>query len=125
MIINFKIISTDKYVGVNIKGEMFFYFITNISTCFFCFLKNLFESVNCTEDYIEIRDGYYHNSTVLDKFCGDKTNYTVVSKTSRLLITYVNRHASEGYRGFIADYEGKCKESRTEYIFTSLTFFFL
>ncbi|XP_061399861.1 dorsal-ventral patterning protein tolloid [Musca vetustissima] len=70
---------------------------------------NLLSSPDCSKDYIEIRDGYWHKSPVIQRLCGNHTSVTIKSDSSRMLISYVNRHGgSKGYRGFIADFEVVC-----------------
>lgn len=58
-------------------------------------------------DYLEIRDGYWYKSPVIKRLCGNVTEETVKSSSSRMLINYVNHHAIKGFRGFSADFEGK------------------
>ncbi|XP_013102687.2 dorsal-ventral patterning protein tolloid [Stomoxys calcitrans] len=71
---------------------------------------NLLSSTDCSEDYIEVRDGYWHKSPVIQRLCGNHTSVTIKSDSSRMLISYVNRHGggSKGYRGFTADFEVVC-----------------
>ncbi|XP_017774281.1 PREDICTED: tolloid-like protein 1 [Nicrophorus vespilloides] len=67
------------------------------------------KSTNCSDDYIEIRDGYWHKSTLLGKFCGSgKIQGSIISTGSRMLVTYVTRNPS-GHRGFTANYEAVCR----------------
>ena len=56
---------------------------------------------------MEIRDGYWHKSPVIQRLCGNHSAVTVRSDSSRMLISYVNRRSVKGFRGFIADFEGK------------------
>ncbi|XP_037806363.1 dorsal-ventral patterning protein tolloid [Lucilia sericata] len=69
---------------------------------------NLFLSPDCTDDYVEIRDGYWHKSPVIQRLCGNHTSVTIKSDSSRMLISYVNRRSIKGFRGFIADFEVVC-----------------
>ncbi|KAJ8911951.1 hypothetical protein NQ315_012762 [Exocentrus adspersus] len=62
------------------------------------------KSQDCKTDYIEVRDGYWHKSQVLGLFCGTGKFHHIVSKTSRMLITYVAKNP-KGHRGFTASYE--------------------
>lgn len=72
----------------------------------------LLYSGNCTEDYLEIRDGYWHRSPLVRRLCGNVSNELITTDTSRMLISYVNRNAALGYRGFKARFEGECGQSR-------------
>lgn len=64
------------------------------------------KSQDCKTDYIEVRDGYWHKSQILGLFCGTGQFHHIVSKGSRMLITYVAKNP-KGHRGFTASYEGK------------------
>ncbi|KAH8397671.1 hypothetical protein KR215_004540 [Drosophila sulfurigaster] len=69
---------------------------------------NIFKSNNCDTDYLEIRDGYYFKSPLIGRFCGKVANELITSQTSRMLLTYINTHRSEGYRGFKAEFDVVC-----------------
>ncbi|XP_002073258.3 dorsal-ventral patterning protein tolloid [Drosophila willistoni] len=69
---------------------------------------HLMESDDCSEDYLEIRDGYWHRSPLVQRLCGSASNEIITTQTSRMLINYVNRHAGQGYRGFKARFEVVC-----------------
>jgi hypothetical protein len=84
-------------------------------------------SADCEQDYVEIRDGYWHKSPLISttfspsnstfkltklasfqvKYCGNQSKpLVVVSTTDRMLITYkVSGKLLQ--RGFHASYEGK------------------
>lgn len=64
------------------------------------------KSTNCSTDYIEIRDGYWHHSTRLGLFCGTGQYTNIVSTASRMLVTYRAKNF-RGRKGFLANYEGK------------------
>ncbi|XP_022906933.2 protein tolkin-like [Onthophagus taurus] len=65
------------------------------------------KSTDCRTDYLEIRDGYWHKSPLLAKFCGSKAiSGPVVSSGSRMLLTLVMKNG--GHRGFSANYEAVC-----------------
>lgn len=70
----------------------------------------LLQSENCTEDYLEIRDGYWHRSPLVRRLCGNVSDELITTDTSRMLINYVNRNAALGYRGFKARFEGEWAE---------------
>lgn len=60
----------------------------------------------CRNDYLEIRDGYWHKSPLLGRFCGSgKITDLIVSAGSRMLVTYITMNP-KGHRGFTASYEG-------------------
>lgn len=68
---------------------------------------HIFKSNNCRTDYLEIRDGYWHKSPVLGRFCGSgKVNDLIRSTGSRMLLTYINNNRQASMRGFAAHYEG-------------------
>nr|XP_003701332.1 PREDICTED: bone morphogenetic protein 1 isoform X1 [Megachile rotundata] len=71
---------------------------------------NILKSNLCRSDYLEIRDGYWHKSKVLGRYCGNgKIQDPIVSTGSRMLVTYVTSgHQSNGPRGFTASYEAVC-----------------
>ncbi|XP_017020584.1 protein tolkin [Drosophila kikkawai] len=69
---------------------------------------NIFKSNNCETDYLEIRDGYFEKSPLIGRFCGKVANEEIRTESSRMLLTYVNSHRSEGYRGFKAEFDVVC-----------------
>uniref|UniRef100_A0A1B0A8T7 Metalloendopeptidase n=1 Tax=Glossina pallidipes TaxID=7398 RepID=A0A1B0A8T7_GLOPL len=69
---------------------------------------NIFKSEHCQSDYLEIRDGYYHKSPLIARFCGKVSNEALTTDTSRMLLTYVNAHRTNGFRGFKAEFEVIC-----------------
>ncbi|KAH8271408.1 hypothetical protein KR018_009102, partial [Drosophila ironensis] len=69
---------------------------------------HLASSDNCTQDYLEIRDGYWHRSPLVRRLCGNASAEVIATQTSRMLINYVNRNADKGYRGFKATFEVVC-----------------
>lgn len=69
--------------------------------------QDIFKSNNCRTDYLEIRDGYWHKSPVLGRYCGSgKISELIKSTGSRMLVTLTTTHRQEGHRGFAAHYEG-------------------
>uniref|UniRef100_A0A1B6GTE4 Metalloendopeptidase n=2 Tax=Cicadellinae TaxID=33370 RepID=A0A1B6GTE4_9HEMI len=69
---------------------------------------DILKSENCRTDYIEIRDGYWHKSPLLGRYCGSGRIYeSIISAGSRMLITYITSGGSE-HRGFKAVYEAVC-----------------
>nr|XP_046480526.1 bone morphogenetic protein 1 isoform X1 [Neodiprion pinetum] len=70
---------------------------------------DIFTSDYCRSDYIEIRDGYWHKSAVLGRYCGSgRIQEPVISTGSRMLVTYVTSNHHNGHRGFTANYEAVC-----------------
>ncbi|KAG8221973.1 hypothetical protein J437_LFUL014476, partial [Ladona fulva] len=70
---------------------------------------DLFKSENCRSDYLEIRDGYWHKSAVIGRFCGSgRIHEPIVSTGSRMLVTYITSNRQNGHRGFTASYEAVC-----------------
>ncbi|XP_049534973.1 tolloid-like protein 2 isoform X2 [Anopheles darlingi] len=70
---------------------------------------DIFKSNGCRSDYLEIRDGYWHKSTILGKFCGSgKVNELIRSTGSRMLLTYTTTYRQSTMRGFAASYEAIC-----------------
>ncbi|KAL9894888.1 dorsal-ventral patterning protein tolloid-like [Glossina fuscipes fuscipes] len=66
---------------------------------------NILHSSNCSEDYVEIRDGYWYRSPLLERLCGKHATVKLESQSKHMLIKYVNRNAAKGYYGFKANYE--------------------
>uniref|UniRef100_A0A0A1XPB1 Metalloendopeptidase n=1 Tax=Zeugodacus cucurbitae TaxID=28588 RepID=A0A0A1XPB1_ZEUCU len=69
---------------------------------------NIFKSNNCQTDYLEVRDGYYIKSPLIKRFCGKVNGEILKTESSRMLLTYVNTHRMEGYRGFKAEFDVIC-----------------
>ncbi|XP_032593172.1 dorsal-ventral patterning protein tolloid [Drosophila grimshawi] len=68
----------------------------------------LLHTQNCSQDYLEIRDGYWHRSPLVRRLCGSISGEVITTETSRMLISYVNRNAALGYRGFKSRFEVVC-----------------
>nr|XP_018903909.1 PREDICTED: tolloid-like protein 1 isoform X1 [Bemisia tabaci] len=72
-------------------------------------LIDIFITSSCETDYLEIRDGYWHKSNLLGRFCGRSKNpRTVISTGSRMFITYVATKNQVNRLGFEAKYEAVC-----------------
>uniref|UniRef100_A0A182ML92 Metalloendopeptidase n=1 Tax=Anopheles culicifacies TaxID=139723 RepID=A0A182ML92_9DIPT len=70
---------------------------------------DIYKSNSCRSDYLEIRDGYWHKSPILGKFCGSgKVNELIRSTGSRMLLTYTTTFRQATMRGFAANYEAIC-----------------
>ncbi|KDR10358.1 Dorsal-ventral patterning tolloid-like protein 1, partial [Zootermopsis nevadensis] len=70
---------------------------------------DIYDSDNCRTDYIEVRDGYWHKSPLLGRYCGsNRIHNPVISNGSRMLVTYIASTRQNGHRGFMANYEAVC-----------------
>ncbi|KAK2718001.1 protein tolkin-like [Artemia franciscana] len=70
---------------------------------------DLHHSDHCRSDFLEVRDGYWHRSPLLGKFCGTVQNLEpIISNGNRMLVTYVTSSKHLGHRGFAASYEAMC-----------------
>lgn len=70
---------------------------------------DVFKGDNCKYDYVEIRDGYWHKSPLLGRFCGStRLPDPVMSTGSRMLVTFQSSPRQIGYKGFSASYEALC-----------------
>ncbi|XP_046641719.1 tolloid-like protein 1 [Daphnia pulicaria] len=70
---------------------------------------DVFKGDNCKYDYVEIRDGYWHKSPLLGRFCGStRLPDPVMSSGSRMLVTFQSSPRQIGYKGFSASYEALC-----------------
>uniref|UniRef100_A0A0X3NJV3 Metalloendopeptidase n=1 Tax=Schistocephalus solidus TaxID=70667 RepID=A0A0X3NJV3_SCHSO len=63
--------------------------------------------LTCTNDYVEVRDGYYSGSPLIGRYCGKKLPPTLISSKSRLWIEY-RRSAGSLSTGFVAEYQAIC-----------------
>ncbi|KAI5100082.1 bone morphogenetic protein 1 isoform X1 [Silurus meridionalis] len=70
---------------------------------------DLYQSHLCSYDYVEVRDGYWRNSPLIGRFCGDRVPDSLVSTNSRMWIEF---HSSSNWvgKGFSALYEAMCGE---------------
>lgn len=71
------------------------------------------QSLNCSSDYLEIRDGYWHRSPMIGRrICGfDRVNELFVTHSNRMLITYYRttpQKRGRYFNGFTATYETAC-----------------
>ncbi|RZC35073.1 CUB, FXa inhibition and/or EGF CA domain containing protein, partial [Asbolus verrucosus] len=66
------------------------------------------KSPDCKSAHVEVRDGYWYNSPLLEKFCGkDQLMGPIKSSANKMLVTYLNNNLN-GYRGFVATFEAVC-----------------
>lgn len=64
---------------------------------------DIFKSINCESDYLEVYDGYWNKSTLLGRFCGSSTPKFIISTSNHMIINYISSHSE--HRGFAANYE--------------------
>ncbi|XP_057331522.1 bone morphogenetic protein 1-like [Microplitis mediator] len=70
-------------------------------------LLDIRKSPNCSTDYLEIRNGYQTDSTVLGRYCGDVGSATMIA--SNFVTVEFMRSPFENHRpGFILEYEAIC-----------------
>ena len=69
---------------------------------------NLSRSSDCSEDYVEVRDGQFSTSDVLGKFCGSEKPESITSSDWDLRIVFKSSGKTK-YPGFKASYETKSK----------------
>ncbi|XP_008550909.1 bone morphogenetic protein 1 homolog [Microplitis demolitor] len=80
------------------EGEKIEIFITGLS---------IYESPDCTVDYLEIKNGYRTDGQVLARYCGDSyTAYVIAS--NHLLVTYVKKSDKSIHNSFQVDYKTIC-----------------
>lgn len=71
---------------------------------------NLSRSSDCSEDYVEIRDGQFSTSDLLGKFCGSEKPKSITSDSWDLRVAFKSSGKTK-YPGFKATYETKSKYS--------------
>ncbi|XP_057322584.1 bone morphogenetic protein 1-like [Microplitis mediator] len=70
-------------------------------------LLDIRKTSNCSTDYLEIRNGYQTNSTVLGHYCGDVESATII--TNNFVTVKFARSQFENHRpGFILEYKAVC-----------------
>ncbi|XP_037084279.1 tolloid-like protein 2 [Pollicipes pollicipes] len=70
---------------------------------------DIHSSDGCVTDYLEVRDGYWHHSALLGRYCGSgMLPDLVVSTGRRLLVTYRITELSAEREGFTANYTAVC-----------------
>lgn len=66
---------------------------------------NIKPSDGCRYDYLEVREGFYHGSKLIGRFCGRSPPPTITSSTTRLWVAY---RTSANRNNFKANYELRC-----------------
>jgi len=70
---------------------------------------DIFKGDNCKQDYLEIRDGYWHKSPLLGRYCGNtRLPDPIMSTGSRMLVTFQSSVKQKSHKGFSASYEALC-----------------
>lgn len=70
---------------------------------------DIYESDSCETDYLEVRDGYWHKSPLLGRYCGTGHIPEMLLSTGyRMLIIYRTSSNQNGHVGFKAYYEAVC-----------------
>ncbi|XP_022668300.1 tolloid-like protein 1 isoform X2 [Varroa destructor] len=70
---------------------------------------DIFETENCETDYVEVRDGYWHQSDLIGRYCGTGTlPDTLLSSGYRMTVIYRTSSNANKHSGFGATYEAIC-----------------
>ena len=67
---------------------------------------NLSDSADCSEDYVEVRDGLFSESQLIGKFCGSNKPSKITSDMWHLRVVFKSSGKMK-YPGFKATYETK------------------
>lgn len=67
---------------------------------------NLSGSTDCTEDYVEVRNGHWDTSDLAGKFCGSKKPASITSDNWEMRVAFRSSGKTK-YPGFKAAYETK------------------
>lgn len=67
---------------------------------------NLSDSTDCSEDYVEARDGLFSTSELVGKFCGSQKPSKITSDAWNLRVAFKSSGKTK-YPGFKATYETK------------------
>ena len=67
---------------------------------------NLSQSSDCSEDYVEVRDGLFDTSDVIGKYCGSEKPSKITSDAWDLRVAFKSSGKTK-YPGFKATYETK------------------
>uniref|UniRef100_A0A8C4QUT2 Metalloendopeptidase n=1 Tax=Eptatretus burgeri TaxID=7764 RepID=A0A8C4QUT2_EPTBU len=68
---------------------------------------DIYPSMHCWYDYLEVRDGYWKQAPLLGRFCGNRLPRAIFSTESRLWVEFRSISNWVG-RGFLASYEAIC-----------------
>ena len=67
---------------------------------------NLSQTSDCSEDYVEVRDGLFSTSDLRGKYCGAEKPSTITTDSSDLRVAFKSSGKTK-YPGFKASYETK------------------
>ncbi|XP_057332106.1 protein tolkin-like [Microplitis mediator] len=70
-------------------------------------LLDIRKSPNCSTDYLEIRNGYQTDSTVLGRYCGDVGSATIIA-SNFVTVKFASSQFENHRLGFILEYEAVC-----------------
>lgn len=74
---------------------------------------NLSDSADCSEDYVEVRDGLFSESQLIGKFCGSNKPSKITSDMWHLRVVFKSSGKMK-YPGFKATYETKKTDSTVQ-----------
>ena len=80
---------------------------------------NLSRSSDCSDDYVEVRDGQFDTSELVGKFCGADIPESITSDSWDMRLTFKSSGKTK-YPGFKASYKTKSK-----FVMVKVTFGFL
>ena len=84
---------------------------------------NLSRSSDCSDDYVEVRDGLFDTSELLGKFCGADIPKSITSDSWDMRVTFKSSGKTK-YPGFKASYKTK-KDDKSKFVMENVTFVFL
>ena len=84
---------------------------------------NLSRSSDCSDDYVEVRDGQYDWSELLGKFCGADIPESITSDSWDMHLTFKSSGKTK-YPGFKASYKTK-KDDKSKFVTSNTCFFSL
>ena len=85
---------------------------------------NLSRSSDCSDDYVEVRDGQFDTSELVGKFCGADIPEPITSDSWAMRLTFKSSGKTK-YPGFKASYKTKSKFVMVKVTFFSSLFFFI
>ena len=80
---------------------------------------NLSRSSDCSDDYVEVRDGPFDTSELLGKFCGADIPESITSDSWDMRLTFKSS-GKKKYPGFKASYKTK-KDDKSKFVMVKVT----
>ena len=80
---------------------------------------NLSRSSDCSDDYVEVRDGPFDTSELLGKFCGADIPESITSDSWDMSLTFKSSGKTK-YPGFKASYQTK-KDDKSKFVMVKVT----